>query len=74
MYQDVLLHIDGQWRAATGGRTIPVLNPATEEVIGTVPHASQADMDEALAAADHTTASNDDDGFARAVEGLLLHR
>ncbi len=52
MYQDVLLHIDGQWRAATGGRTIPVLNPATEEVIGTVPHASQADMDEALAAAE----------------------
>ena len=29
---------------------------------------------EALAAADHTTASNDEDGFARAVEGLLLHR
>jgi succinate-semialdehyde dehydrogenase/glutarate-semialdehyde dehydrogenase len=52
MYQDVQLHIDGQWRAATGGRTIPVLNPATEEQIGTVPHANQADMDEALEAAE----------------------
>ncbi|WP_419896967.1 NAD-dependent succinate-semialdehyde dehydrogenase [Roseomonas sp. USHLN139] len=52
MYQDVLLHIDGQWRAATGGGTIPVLNPATEEQIGTVPHATKADMDEALAAAE----------------------
>ncbi|HWL81496.1 MAG TPA: NAD-dependent succinate-semialdehyde dehydrogenase [Roseomonas sp.] len=51
MYNDVLLHIDGQWRAATGGRTIPVLNPATEEQIGTVPHASEADLDEALEAA-----------------------
>ncbi|MCI0753547.1 NAD-dependent succinate-semialdehyde dehydrogenase [Teichococcus vastitatis] len=52
MYKDVQLHIDGQWRAATGGRTIPVLNPATEEQIGTVPHASEADLDEALAAAE----------------------
>jgi succinate-semialdehyde dehydrogenase/glutarate-semialdehyde dehydrogenase len=52
MYKDVQLHIGGQWRAATGGRTIPVLNPATEEQIGTVPHASEADLDEALAAAE----------------------
>ncbi|PHK96884.1 NAD-dependent succinate-semialdehyde dehydrogenase [Pseudoroseomonas rhizosphaerae] len=52
MYQDVLLHIDGQWRAATGGRAIPVLNPATEEQIGTVPHANESDLDEALAAAE----------------------
>jgi succinate-semialdehyde dehydrogenase/glutarate-semialdehyde dehydrogenase len=50
MYNDVLLHIDGQWRPATGGRTIPVINPATEETIGTVPHANEADMDEALEA------------------------
>ncbi|MDB5369185.1 MAG: NAD-dependent succinate-semialdehyde dehydrogenase [Roseomonas sp.] len=50
-YNDVQLHIDGKWRAATGGRTIPVINPATEEQIGTVPHASTADLDEALDAA-----------------------
>ncbi|MFZ6764126.1 MULTISPECIES: NAD-dependent succinate-semialdehyde dehydrogenase [Acetobacterales] len=52
MNHDVLLHIDGQWRPATGGRTIPVLNPATEEQIGTVPHATETDLDEALAAAE----------------------
>lgn len=52
MYSDVQLHINGKWRAATGGRTIPVLNPATEEVIGTVAHANQSDLDEALDAAD----------------------
>jgi succinate-semialdehyde dehydrogenase/glutarate-semialdehyde dehydrogenase len=51
-YPNTSLHIDGQWRPAEGGRTLPVLNPATEEVIGTVAHASKADLDEALAAAE----------------------
>jgi succinate-semialdehyde dehydrogenase/glutarate-semialdehyde dehydrogenase len=51
MYPDVQLLIDGQWRAAAGNRSLPVLNPATEEVIGTVAHASKADLDEALDAA-----------------------
>lgn len=50
-YQDTLLLINGKWRASSSGRTIPVLNPATEEVIGTVAHADQSDLDEALAAA-----------------------
>jgi succinate-semialdehyde dehydrogenase/glutarate-semialdehyde dehydrogenase len=52
MYPDVLLHIAGEWRASRSGRTIPVVNPATEERIGTIPHADRADMDEALAAAE----------------------
>ena len=51
-YPNVLLYIDGKWRPASGGRTIPVLNPATEEPIGTVAHAEKADLDEALAAAE----------------------
>ncbi|MCS6892284.1 MAG: NAD-dependent succinate-semialdehyde dehydrogenase [Rhodovarius sp.] len=51
-YPHVQLHIAGQWRDATGGRTIPVLNPATEEVIGTVAHCTREDMDAALAAAE----------------------
>lgn len=50
-YPDVLLHIAGRWRPADGGKTIPVINPATEETIGTVAHATRADLDEALAAA-----------------------
>jgi succinate-semialdehyde dehydrogenase/glutarate-semialdehyde dehydrogenase len=48
MYQDVLLHIGGKWRQATGGRTLDVVNPATEEVIGKLAHASREDLDEAL--------------------------
>ncbi len=50
MYPDVSLYIDGAWRQATGGRSIAVLNPATEEKIGTVAHASTSDLDEALEA------------------------
>lgn len=51
-YQDTSLLIDGRWRPGASGRTIAVLNPATEEQIGTVAHADRADLDEALAAAD----------------------
>lgn len=52
MYRDTLLHIAGEWRQARSGRTIPVLNPATEEVIGQVAHAGTDDLDEALEAAE----------------------
>jgi succinate-semialdehyde dehydrogenase/glutarate-semialdehyde dehydrogenase len=51
-YPNVELFIDGKWRPAASGKTIPVINPATEEAIGTVAHAAKADLDEALAAAD----------------------
>ncbi|WP_454915654.1 NAD-dependent succinate-semialdehyde dehydrogenase [Xanthobacter sediminis] len=49
-YPDVQLHIDGVWREAEGGSRIPVLNPATEEEIGSVAHAARADLDAALEA------------------------
>src|SRR5271168_5592662 len=52
MYSDVLLFIDGQWSKAAGGRSIPVVNPATGEPIGTVAHADTSDLDRALEAAD----------------------
>jgi succinate-semialdehyde dehydrogenase / glutarate-semialdehyde dehydrogenase len=52
MYSDVMLFIDGQWTKAAGGRTIPVVNPATGEPIGTVAHADKSDLDRALEAAD----------------------
>ena len=52
MYQDVSLYIDGSWTPASGGRTIPVVNPATGEPIGTVAHAARSDLDRALEAAD----------------------
>src|SRR5256885_1903440 len=49
-YSDVSLMIDGAWTKGANGRTIPVINPATEEVIGTVAHAEKSDLDRALAA------------------------
>jgi aldehyde dehydrogenase (NAD+) len=45
------LLIDGKLVAATGGRTYPNVNPATEEVIGQVADATREDMDRAIAAA-----------------------
>ncbi|MBB4261374.1 NAD-dependent succinate-semialdehyde dehydrogenase [Bradyrhizobium sp. CIR3A] len=48
-YPDLRLYIGGSWRAGIAGQ--PVLNPADATVIGTVPAASRADLDDALAAA-----------------------
>jgi aldehyde dehydrogenase (NAD+) len=45
------LFINNEWRDAAGGRTIDVVNPATEEVIAAVASAEQADVDAAVAAA-----------------------
>lgn len=43
--------VGGEWRAAASGETMPVINPATEEVIATVPVAGREDLDAAVAAA-----------------------
>jgi succinate-semialdehyde dehydrogenase / glutarate-semialdehyde dehydrogenase len=50
-YPDTLLFIAGEWRHAAAGRTIPVLDPASEEEIGRVSHAGREDLDAALEAA-----------------------
>jgi succinate-semialdehyde dehydrogenase / glutarate-semialdehyde dehydrogenase len=52
MCSDVSLFIDGSWTKAVAGRTIPVVNPATVEHIGTVAHADKSDLDRALEASD----------------------
>ncbi|MEV6350131.1 NAD-dependent succinate-semialdehyde dehydrogenase [Actinoplanes sp. NPDC051851] len=46
---DVKLYIDGEW--VETGEGLPVLDPATEEIIGQVPLATTADLDRALEAA-----------------------
>jgi succinate-semialdehyde dehydrogenase/glutarate-semialdehyde dehydrogenase len=51
-YPNVSLYIDGEWVKGSGGRSQPVLNPATGEPIGTVPYAERADLDRALSAAE----------------------
>ena len=48
-YPDLHLYIDGAWRRSD--RSQPVINPATEGVLGQVPLASTADLDDAMAAA-----------------------
>ncbi|MEQ1955932.1 NAD-dependent succinate-semialdehyde dehydrogenase [Mesorhizobium sp. CN2-181] len=48
---EVLLHIDGQWKPAAAGKTLPIINPVNESVLGQLAHAETADLDEALAAA-----------------------
>ena len=45
------LYIGGEWVAPDGSDVIEVISPATEEVIGQVPHASTGDADRAVAAA-----------------------
>ena len=51
-YPAVRMYIAGEWCQGGTGRTAPIVNPATEEVIGEVPLATTADLDRALAAAD----------------------
>lgn len=50
-YPDTQLFIAGEWRPALDGRSLPVIDPATEEEIGRVSHAGIADLDAALTAA-----------------------
>ena len=49
MYPEIQMYINGQWRSAE--ETLPVVNPSTEEVIGQVPIATAADLDDSVAAA-----------------------
>ena len=52
MYPNTLLFIDGAWTPSASARTLPVVNPASGEQIGTVAHAGHDDLDRALEAAD----------------------
>lgn len=47
-YEKLELLIGGEWTAGTSGKTEPVINPATEEVLAELPHASEQDLDQAL--------------------------
>jgi succinate-semialdehyde dehydrogenase/glutarate-semialdehyde dehydrogenase len=50
-YPELYLLVDGQRLGRNGRRTLPVMNPATEEVLGELPLASSADLERALEAA-----------------------
>ena len=51
-YPHLKLLIGGEWTAKDNREHEPVMNPATGECIGVLPHASKADLDRALDAAE----------------------
>ena len=51
MYTDLALYIDGKWENGNGRKGEEVLNPATGKPLAHLPHATKADLDEALDAA-----------------------
>jgi len=48
-YPELKLYVGGEWRSRDGA---PVINPADESILGTVPHATRGDLDDALEAAE----------------------
>jgi succinate-semialdehyde dehydrogenase/glutarate-semialdehyde dehydrogenase len=51
MYTELALFIDGKWLNGDGRKGEDVINPATGKTLAHLPHASTADLDAALAAA-----------------------
>ncbi|GAK04506.1 LOW QUALITY PROTEIN: aldehyde dehydrogenase [Geomicrobium sp. JCM 19037] len=51
MRSDLLHYINGEWTESSGKDTIEVINPATEEVIGTISNGTKEDVDRAVKAA-----------------------
>jgi succinate-semialdehyde dehydrogenase/glutarate-semialdehyde dehydrogenase len=51
MYAELGLYIDGKWVNGQGRKAEDVINPATEKPLAQLPHASRADLDQALEAA-----------------------
>ena len=52
MYTELKLFIDGKWLSGEGRKGEDVINPANGKVLAALPHASAADLDAALAAAE----------------------
>lgn len=52
LYPELQLFIAGEWISKGDRKSEDVLNPATGEVLGQLPHATEADLDRALAAAE----------------------
>lgn len=50
-YPQLSLYIDGEFIHGGGRKEQDILNPATEQVVGKLPHATPEDLDRALAAA-----------------------
>jgi succinate-semialdehyde dehydrogenase/glutarate-semialdehyde dehydrogenase len=57
MYESLSLYIDGNFLSGGGRTEQAIVNPATGETLGRLPHATRADLDLALAAAERAFAS-----------------
>ena len=57
MYESLALYIDGEFIQGDGRIEQPVLDPASGNTLGQLPHATRADLDRALAAAERAFAS-----------------
>ena len=51
MYEEFGLFIDNDWRPARSGKRVRVVDPATEDLLGSIPEADESDLDDALGAA-----------------------
>jgi aldehyde dehydrogenase (NAD+) len=66
--------IGGSWRTATGGDLLEVISPSTEEVVGRVPVAGPAEIDEAVASAGKAFATGPWRRMSLAERGGYLRR
>jgi succinate-semialdehyde dehydrogenase / glutarate-semialdehyde dehydrogenase len=77
---DLKLFVNGSWRAGEGRDELPVVNPATGKALADLPMATEADLQEALAASqkgfDHwrTVDVNDRAAILHKVADLLRER
>lgn len=60
------LFIDGEWREPIKKKRIPVINPATEQIVGDIPAATAEDVDVAVQAARRALARNGGKDWATA--------
>ena len=80
MYTDLALYIDGKWLNGEGREGEDVINPATGKALGHLPHASTADLDAAIAAAEKglavwkSTSAYDRSKIMRKAADLLRER
>ncbi|MFZ0273093.1 MAG: NAD-dependent succinate-semialdehyde dehydrogenase [Acidobacteriaceae bacterium] len=79
-YPELQLLIAGEWRGRAGHDTLPVVDPATEQVLAELPIANDADLDAALDAASATfaewrdTPAADRAAILQRAAGLLRER
>lgn len=72
--QQQRMYIDGEFIAAVAGETLEVLEPCTEGVITSVPSATNADIDKAVAAARHAFSEGEWSQFKPAEREKVLTR